>query len=119
MRYSLEEVFAQQKAISLPTACALPTVLDGGMHEFFFPVPKQHPYGATLHLDATQADLLTAEILHCRIDYQRKHLWKLGWINRPHTVRDQKLREARNLHLLSLREACGRDDFGAYLENRT
>ena len=47
MRYSLEHVLS---SVAGPGALALPTVLDGGMHEFFFPVPREHPYGATLHL---------------------------------------------------------------------
>ena len=50
MRYSLAEVFSVQEHRELPIACAVPTVLDGGMHEFFFPVPREHPYGATVHL---------------------------------------------------------------------
>ena len=45
MRYSLAEVFSAQEHRKLPTACAVPTVLDGGMHEFFFPVPREHSYG--------------------------------------------------------------------------
>ncbi|NCA72257.1 MAG: hypothetical protein EOM91_19735 [Sphingobacteriia bacterium] len=95
MRYSLGEVLAAKAGRFLHTACALPTVLDGGMHEFFFPVPQEHTFGATLHLDPEQADTLTAEILHCRIDYQREHLWKLGVIDRPHGLRDAHLRQPR------------------------
>ena len=50
MRYSLADVFLAQASRQLSVACALPTVLDGGMHQFFFPVPREHPYGATVHL---------------------------------------------------------------------
>ena len=32
MRYSLADVFSVRKGRGLPAACALPTVLDGGMH---------------------------------------------------------------------------------------
>jgi hypothetical protein len=119
MRYSLAEVLAARAARKIPVACALPTVLDGGMHESFFPVPREHPFGATLHLDAAQADTLTAEIIHCRIDYRREHLWKLGVIERPHGVRDGRLREARDLHLLALQEGCTRTDFGEPMADRT
>ena len=35
MRYSLADVFLAQASRQLSAACALPTVLDGGMHEFF------------------------------------------------------------------------------------
>ena len=120
MRYSLEEVFSAKASRRLPVACALPTVLDGGMHEFFFPVPRENPYGATLHLSPDRADTLTAEIVHCRIDYRREHLWRLGRITRPHPLRgDGKLREARDLHLLALQVECGRADFGEPFEGRT
>ena len=103
----------------LSAACALPTVLDGGIHEFFFPVPKEHPYGATVHLVPGRADALTAEIIHCRIDYRRKHLSRLGTIKRPHQLTDDQLRDARDAHLLALRVECRRDDFGETLAGRT
>lgn len=120
MRYSLEEVFSAKASRRLPVACALPTVLDGGMHEFFFPVPRENPYGATLHLSLGKADTLTAEIVHCRIDYKREHLWRLGRVARPHPLRgDDKLREARDLHLLALQVECDREDFGESFEGRT
>lgn len=125
MRYSLQEALNAKARKSLPTACALPTVLDGGMHPYFFPVPREHAYGATLHLSDGRADQLTAEIVHCRIDYQPKHLWKPGWIERPHDFRakspdrDARLRRARDLHLLQLRIACEREDFGEELVGRS
>ncbi len=119
MRYSLADVNLVRKARHLPTACALPTVLDGGMHEFFFPVPREHSYGATVHLQPDLADILTAEIIHCRIDYKREHIFRLGEITRPCLVQSQNLRDARDLHLLALQEACHRADFGEYLEGRT
>lgn len=129
MRYPLRDVIATQKARKLPSACALPTVLDGGMHEYFFPVPEQNPYGATLHLAPGQSDLLTAEIIHCRLDYQSRHLWKLGWIRSPHALaeghdtaseaaRQERLRTARDLHLLQLRIDSGREDFAEEMEGR-
>ena len=119
MRYPLADVYSAQVQQRLPSACALPAVLDDGMHEFFFPVPREHPYGATLHLQPDQADTLTAEIVHCRIDYRREHLHRLGTITRPHRLDGSRLREARDLHLLTLQEECGREDFGELLEGRT
>lgn len=118
MRYSLAEVFEVQKQRQLPTACTVPTVLDGGMTKFFFPVPREHPYGATLHLAPSQVSDLTAEILHCRIDYQRGHLWKLDWITRPHRMTTAQLGPARDLHLLALQVECNRKDFGEPLLGR-
>lgn len=114
MCYSLREILTAQKVKGLLTACALPTVLDS-MNEFFFPSPAPHPFGATLHLDPTKADVLTAEILHCRIDYERKHLLKLGYVSKPHPQNDDTLRESRDLHLIALRAASGCHDFGEEL----
>ena len=119
MRYSLADVFSAQASRQLSAACALPTVLDGGMHEFFFPVPREHLYGATVHLLPGLADTLTAEIVHCRIDYQRTHLYRLGTITQPHQLTDNQLRDARDLHLLALQVDCGRADFGEPLKGRT
>ena len=119
MHYSLADVYSAQERPSLSSACALPTVLDGGMHQFFFPVPRERSYGATVHLQPDRADTLTAEIVHCRIDYRREHLYRLGTITRPHRLDDGQLREARDLHLLALQEACGREDFGELFEGRT
>ena len=120
MRYPLADVYSAQAPQQQPSsACALPTVLDGGMHPFFFPVPREHPFGVTVHLQPDRADTLTAEILHCRIDYRHEHLYRLGTITRPHQLNGSQLREARDLHLLALREACGREDFGEAFEGRT
>ena len=118
MRYPLADVFSSQARQRLTIACAAPTVLDDGMHEFFFPVPRQRSYGATVHLLPDQADILTAEIVHCRIEYKRDHLWRLGKITRPHQLDHAHLREARDLHLIALQEACSRRDFGEPLEGR-
>ena len=118
MRYSLADVLAAQRQHQLASAFALPTVLDGGMHEFFFPVPREHPYGATVHLVPQRADTLTAEVLHCRIDYEPSHLYRLGEINRPKRLDGPQLREARDLHLLALQITCDRHDFGEPLEDR-
>jgi hypothetical protein len=118
MRYEMSDVIASQKAARIPTACALPTALDGGMHQFFFPVPREHPFGATVHLAPGKADTLTAEWLHCRIEYKRKHLVKLGRILRPHGVHDPALVDARDLHLLSLQIECTLPDFGEPLKGR-
>jgi hypothetical protein len=118
MVYDLSDAIDQQKASGIPVACALPTVLDGGMHQFFFPVPREHPFGATVHLAPDKADILTAELLHCRINYRRKHLVKLGRIERPHGVHGPALIEARDLHLLSLQIECNRADFGEPLKGR-
>ena len=119
MRYSLADVFSAQKSQQLKAAFAVPTVLDGGMHEFFFSVPREYGYGATVYLVPEPTDIITDEILHCRIDYRHEHLWKTGWIKRPHQLTDDQLRKARDLHLLALQDACGRADFGELMDGRT
>lgn len=119
MRYSLADVFAVHEPRELAFFCAVPTVLDGGMDQFFFPVPRQHPYGAAVHLAPDQSDTLTAEIVHCRINYRRDHLWRTGWITRPHHVVNDLLPEARDRHLFALQLACDRPDFGESFAGRT
>lgn len=116
MRYRLADVSARSPEGQ--AACALPTVLDGGMHEFFFSVPQESTYGATLHLDPDQADVLTAEIVHRRFDYLPEHLWRLGYIDNARRLRGTALRESRDLHLLALREETERRDFGEPFEGR-
>ena len=116
MRYSLADVFKSQARHQ--AACALPTVLDGGMHEFFFPVPQEHLYGAAVHLVPARANTLTAELIHCRIDYERRHLYRLGKITRPTRLDDDQLIKARDLHLRALRVECDREDFGEPLKGR-
>ena len=43
MRYSVADVHAAQEEHQLRTACALPTVLDDGLNEFFFFCPEGTP----------------------------------------------------------------------------
>lgn len=118
MRYPLSYVLGRDTP-SGHAACSLPTVLDDGMHEFFFPVPKEHPYGATLHLDPNLADTLTSEILHRRINYRAEHILRLGRIGQGHQLEGESLAEARDLHLVALQSACERDDFGELFEGRS
>ncbi len=114
MRYPFAEVFSARASRQLPVACAVPTVLDDGMHQFFFPAPRERSSGATVHLAPKRAGTITAEILHCRIDYRREHLWKIDYIKRPRKLTDDQLREARDWHLLALQEECDRGDFGEF-----
>lgn len=118
MRYSVLEVRAAQAKTAAGAAFSMPTVLDGGLHEFFYPVPREHQYGSTIHLAPEQAGTLTAEVLHCRIDYERRHLERVGEITLPGGPTGHKLREARDIHLYALQYECDRADFGEPLENR-
>ena len=86
---------------------------------FFFPVPQGNSYGATVHLRPDRARTLKAGIVHCRIDHRPKQRYRLRTITRPHRLDDGQLRDPRDLHLLALPEACGREDFGGFFEGRT
>ena len=119
MRYPLAAVPSDRVNGGNQAACALPTVFDGGMHEFFFSTPKECTYGATLHLDPEQADVLTAEIVHRRFDYARDHLWRLGYITNVESLHGNSLRESRDFHLLELRTQTERHDFGELFAERT
>lgn len=118
MRYPLEVAMAKAFGTAAQAACALPTVLDGGMHELFFSVPRESHYGATLHLDPDQAFALTAEIVHQRFDYLPEHLWRLGHIHESRSLQDGSLRASRDLHLRGLRQEANRQDFGELFEGR-
>ena len=119
MTYSAAEVFAAARARAVPAAFAVPTVLDDGLHPYYFPSPREQPFGAALHLDLDHALVLTAEVLHCRIDYAPRHIRRLGRITRSHGLHDDALRQARDRHLGALRDESGRDDFGELFERRS
>ena len=118
MCYSVADVLSAQTSDGSRVACAVPTVFDGGMNEFFFPVPERSRYGATMHLLPEQAGTTTAEIVHCRIDYKREHLWKIGEITQPRQLTGSKLRCVRDRHLIALQNTCARRDFGEFMVGR-
>lgn len=119
MRYPLSEALNAAKARKWAAAAALPTPLDGGMNEFFFPSPKGDPYGATLHLEPGCADQLAPEILHASFDYRIKHIHAIGVISRPHPMQGSVLSSARDQHLDAMRQVSARPDFGERLAGRT
>lgn len=119
MRYPLSEALNAAKARSWAASVALPTPLDGGMNEFFFPSPKGHPYGATLHLKPGCADQLAPEILHASFDYRIKHIHAIGVISRRHPMQGSVLSVARDQHLDAVRQVSDRPDFGEQLAGRT
>lgn len=116
MRYPAKLVLKKAKDSRVAAGFALPTALDGDLNPFYFPAPAGHPYGATLNLSASWSDTLTAEILNLRIDYQPKHIWKVGYIRRPVAFGD--LRRRRDQHLQLLRAETGNADFGCLMEGR-
>jgi hypothetical protein len=111
MEYSVTEVRTAATAFTGSTPLTAPTVLDTGPWSYFFPAPTELCCGRTMALYEVQDDNeLLAELLHLRIAYRREHLVRLEEIRTPPAAFD--LRVLRNHHLLALRIASGRDDFG-------
>lgn len=89
----------------------VPTTLDSEPYYQFVPTPTQLPFGCPMALSVIQSDdELIAELLHPRLNYARRHILKLGVINKPVSACD--FIEMRNNHLWALRIAASRDDFG-------
>ncbi len=109
MEYTVREVKAEAGGIvSMFTA---PTVLDTPPWPQFFPAPSNVPYGRAMALTPIGDEKqLLAEMLHTRLTYQPHHIARLGLIKQPYKVHD--LKDLRNTHLLAVRIASGREDFG-------
>lgn len=109
MRYQVSDVL---EAFSSQVGFCAPTVLDGGLFEYFHPSPRDCDWGFAAILDAAAGDdALVSELLHRRIDYRPEHLWRVGTVNHtPVAVSD--LLPLRNAHVGRLRRQSGRDDFG-------
>lgn len=109
MVYTVNEVLAEN--LDGAVAFTTPTVLDSKPWHYFFPAPKEIPYGRAMTLNLSgDEESLQAEILHTRISYKRSHLKAIGWIDR--TWGPVPLKDLRNHHLLCLRMALGHEDFG-------
>jgi hypothetical protein len=92
---------------------AIPTVLDGGFSSFFCPTP-QKGWNAGQALDLSEGKdedyLINREIVHRKIEYKPKFLFKAGWITKPPA---RTLERARKIHLDLLM-----DNFKNPFENR-
>lgn len=111
MCYTVREVMAAARAAGAASAFAVPTVLDAPSNPQFFPGPVGLPCGRAMPLqDGYDEAHLVAEVLHARIAYRRNHLVKLARMGAPPVRGD--LKALRNHHLLVLRIASDRYDFG-------
>lgn len=104
---------------------AVPTVLDGDLFEYFFPSPiapnpnaagEHYPVGRTLNLSEgldvnNYGDFMGTEILHPCFDYQPRHCWAVGYIDRP-LAADLPLPERRRCHLEWIRLWADHETFG-------
>lgn len=122
MHYSVAEIeaaFLRMHAPDVLGAFAVPTVLDGAIWEYFFPAPMNphgahESYGRSMPLEPTEdTGQLVAELLHVKLDYQPKHLYKVGVLNTP--IPDHAVRVLRNAHLDALRVETELDTFGEYI----
>ncbi|MEE8584051.1 MAG: hypothetical protein V3T83_04290 [Acidobacteriota bacterium] len=79
----------------------VPTVLDGALNPFFFPLPRQpgggfpQPGGFCLNLEPEAKYRLSCEVLHRQLPYLPKHIFQVGWITRPP---GKDCEQARRIH---------------------
>jgi hypothetical protein len=111
MQYDAIEVRKVATARGLACAFTAPTAVDSGPWPWFFPAPPELVCGRSMPLEPVMDDsLLVAEVLHARIDYRPEHLIAVAEITQPLGALD--VRALRNHHLLAVRIASDRDDFG-------
>lgn len=115
MRYTVREVLDAAHSDGAASAFAVPTVLDAPPNAQFFPSPAGLPCGRAMPLGADYDDSnLVAEILHARIAYRRRHLIGVERMGDAPVRGD--LKALRNYHLLVLRIAADRDDYGEEID---
>lgn len=107
-RYSVSDVH-REAMTRFPLT--MPTVLDSGPWEYYFPAPKSLRFGRAMALTPCEGDEdLKVEFLNSRVTYSPANIWKIGQIVTPVTSYD--IRELRELHLLALQIASGDHTFG-------
>jgi hypothetical protein len=87
-----------------------PTVLDGRFSPPFCPAPRGEKTGFVVHLQGESVPL-RQEVLHPRLAFKPKHVWRLGMIRRSITGDIEALKLPRGLHLGAVREHAGRGDY--------
>jgi hypothetical protein len=108
MRYPVEEVLEAAALEESTGSFAIPTVLDGKLSEAFCPSPSSFVEGRAVNLtDSVDNYNALCEVLHYRISYKAKHIFKFGWIKQP----PGSLEPARSLHLEWLRDKSDHNDF--------
>lgn len=124
MVYPLTDVIAGCR-LAWDGRVAIPTVLDGDLFAYFFPSPiapdpkmagEHYPVGRTLNLREgldtnNYDDSMGTEFLHPCFDYQPRHCWAVGYIERP-LATDLSLPERRGCHLEWIRLWADHTTFG-------
>jgi hypothetical protein len=115
MQYRLREVMDTARALGLRHGVTAPTVIDSRPGPYFFPAPKELPYGRAMSLaPVDDENQLLAELLHVRLLYRPEHIIQLDEIRRPPVAHD--LKALRNNHLFVLQVASGRGDVGEEID---
>jgi len=111
MEYRVEELIEAARHVGAACAVTAPSVLDSGPWPYFFPAPMELDCGrAMARFEIDSDEDLVVELLHVRLTYRREHIAMLGEIRiPPHAL---ALARLRNHHLMALRLASGRYDFG-------
>jgi hypothetical protein len=114
MRYRVEEVTKRARQLKTDIALTVPTVLDSEPYEIFHPAPKESNFGRTLNLSGCgdECERLASEVMHLRIDYQPKHILKVGAITTRADLSPGRVTGLREQHLFCLRYLNGNEKFG-------
>jgi hypothetical protein len=110
MEYTAEEVIASARRAGISQCFAVATALECRNNPAFFPVPRGSSQGFTVDLRHRAISLqMLREILHVRIDYDWRHVMRLGrWTGAV----QPDIEAARTRHLAALRTNTGRAGFG-------
>lgn len=123
MEFEAHDILDQTRAtIDLAYSFSIPTTLDSKPNAQFFPTPRVPnragpgplEFGCPMSIGVILSpDDLIAEILHFRLNYEVRHLVKVGTISTGLPTVD--FREMRNAHLWALRIEADRADYGTEL----
>jgi hypothetical protein len=85
-----------------------PTVLDSALSSAFCPAPPGNLNGQTLDLACSGSEPC-GEVLHPVIQFKAEDIWRIGEIQT--SVTDDTIRNAREWHMLCLRDITGRPEY--------
>jgi hypothetical protein len=111
MEYPVSQVFKQYSKANITAHFAIPSAFDTSQNAQFFPTCTELKFGCPMSLKPVVSDEdLIAEVVHPKVQYKPSNLKRVGFIKaRPPS---HPISEVRNLHLLALRIASGRSNFG-------
>jgi len=87
-----------------------PTVLDSAFSAAFCPAPRGCLTGYAVHCDGERGGVEPCrEVLHPAMKFEAEHVWRVGEIRT--SVTDSMLREAKEWHLMCVRDICKRPSY--------